>query len=117
MPFVSGAQRRWGHTKEGTEALGGPEKVAEWDASTKGKKLPEKVNTRDYGKNHPRFAAGGLVRGFRKIGEEFGGSLESDDDNDKIEKDTPSGTDPIDYDSQAVMIYRDRDKAHKQRKG
>lgn len=41
MPFVSDAQRRWGHTKEGTAALGGKAAVHEWDEATKGKKLPE----------------------------------------------------------------------------
>jgi len=43
MPYKSDAQRRWAHTDEGTEALGGPSKVAEWDAASKGKHLPEKV--------------------------------------------------------------------------
>ena len=43
MPFQSDAQRRWGHSPAGQKALGGPEKVKEWDAATKGKKLPEKV--------------------------------------------------------------------------
>lgn len=40
MPFVSDAQRRWGHTAEGVKALGGKAKVAEWDRATKGKRLP-----------------------------------------------------------------------------
>lgn len=52
MPFVSDAQRRWGHTKKGMEALGGPSKVAEWDSATKGKKLPER-----------KMEKGGLVPG------------------------------------------------------
>jgi len=43
MPFVSDAQRRWGHTKAGLKALGGPEKLHEWDEATKGKELPERV--------------------------------------------------------------------------
>jgi hypothetical protein len=43
MPYKSDAQRRWAHTKDGTEALGGPDKVAEWDAASKGKKLPKRV--------------------------------------------------------------------------
>jgi|GEM_PF-2647828 len=43
MPYLSEAQRRWAHTKKGTEALGGASKVAEWDAASKGKKLPERV--------------------------------------------------------------------------
>lgn len=42
-PYTSEAQRKWAHTKTGTKALGGKEKVREWDKKTKGKKLPEKV--------------------------------------------------------------------------
>jgi hypothetical protein len=42
MPFESQAQDAWAHTKEGTEALGGPEKVKEWDEATHGKKLPKR---------------------------------------------------------------------------
>jgi len=44
MPFLSKAQERWGHTKEGEKALGGPAAVAEWDSATKGKDLPEKLH-------------------------------------------------------------------------
>lgn len=43
MPYKSAAQRRWAHTEDGIEALGGPEKVAEWDRASKGKKLPERA--------------------------------------------------------------------------
>lgn len=49
MPYESDAQRRWAHTKKGTEALGGAAKVAEWDAASKGKKLPEKVKSYEHG--------------------------------------------------------------------
>lgn len=42
-PFVSDAQRRWGHTAAGEKALGGKAGVHEWDEATKGKKLPERV--------------------------------------------------------------------------
>lgn len=55
MPFVSNAQRRWGHTEAGTKALGGPGKLKEWDQASKGKELPERVN------NNPGFAKGGPV--------------------------------------------------------
>jgi hypothetical protein len=41
MPWESGAQRRWGHTAAGEKALGGPAAVAEWDAATAGRELPE----------------------------------------------------------------------------
>jgi hypothetical protein len=43
MPWKSNQQRKWGHTAAGIKALGGKTKVAEWDASSKGKKLPTKV--------------------------------------------------------------------------
>jgi 8-oxo-dGTP pyrophosphatase MutT (NUDIX family) len=46
-PFVSEAQRRWGHTQAGKEALGGNAGVHEWDEATKGKKLPERVSKSD----------------------------------------------------------------------
>ena len=42
MPYKSDAQRRWAHTPTGEKALGGPAKVAEWDAASKGMKLPER---------------------------------------------------------------------------
>lgn len=41
MPYESDAQRRWAHTKAGKKALGGEEKVHEWDEASKGKRLPE----------------------------------------------------------------------------
>jgi hypothetical protein len=44
MPFLSEAQRRWGHTAEGEKALGGAAKVAEWDEATKGKHIPKRVS-------------------------------------------------------------------------
>ena len=44
MPFKSLAQERWAHTEAGEKALGGPEKVAEWDSASKGLKLPDKVS-------------------------------------------------------------------------
>lgn len=42
MPFQSKAQQRWAHTKKGTEALGGPSAVSEWDAATNFSSLPER---------------------------------------------------------------------------
>lgn len=42
MPFESEAQRAWAHTPAGIKALGGKEKVAEWDTASKGKKLPKR---------------------------------------------------------------------------
>ena len=43
MPYVSPKQQAWAHTDTGIKALGGPDKVAEWDKASKGKKLPERV--------------------------------------------------------------------------
>lgn len=40
MPYTSLQQMKWAHTKKGTKALGGKEKVAEWDRASKGIKLP-----------------------------------------------------------------------------
>jgi len=43
MPYKSNQQRKWAHTSTGMKALGGASKVAEWDAASKGMKLPKKV--------------------------------------------------------------------------
>ena len=43
MPYVSKSQAAWAHTSAGEKALGGPAKVAEWDAATKGKHLPKRA--------------------------------------------------------------------------
>lgn len=40
MPFKSKQQQRWGHTPAGQKALGGPQKVREWDMKTDQKKPP-----------------------------------------------------------------------------
>lgn len=52
MPYVSIQQERWAHTAAGTKALGGKAKVAEWDAATKGKKLPRRVKLKSMRKRH-----------------------------------------------------------------
>lgn len=41
MPYRSKAQQRWAHTPAGRIALGGNDKVAEWDSASKGLRLPE----------------------------------------------------------------------------
>jgi hypothetical protein len=41
MPRKSQKQRAWGHTPEGTKALGGKQAVAEWEKATGNKKLPK----------------------------------------------------------------------------
>jgi hypothetical protein len=53
MPWKSDAQRRWGHSQAGKEALGGDSAVHEWDEATKGKKLPEKVSKAEIGMPKP----------------------------------------------------------------
>ena len=44
MPFKSQAQRKWAHTKEGTKALGGKEKVKEWEKATNKRKINSALN-------------------------------------------------------------------------
>lgn len=44
MPFKSEAQRKWAYTKEGMKALGGKEKVSEWERATGDKDLPKYKN-------------------------------------------------------------------------
>src|SRR5262245_6291006 len=53
MPYKSDAQTRSAHTPAGPKALGGPEKVKEWDQASKGKDLPMK-----------KYADGGAVNGM-----------------------------------------------------
>jgi hypothetical protein len=43
MPFVSKKQQAWGNSPAGIKALGGKKNVEEWNKTTKGKKLPQKV--------------------------------------------------------------------------
>ena len=43
MPWASTAQAAWGHSPEGMQALGGPEKVKEWDQASEGLALPERT--------------------------------------------------------------------------
>lgn len=59
MPYESDAQRRWAHTPTGTKALGGPNKVKEWDRASKGKDLPESVKPQ---KGRRNYAKGGIIR-------------------------------------------------------
>jgi len=42
MPYKSKAQERWANSPTGKKALGS-QKVAEFNAASKGKKLPEKA--------------------------------------------------------------------------
>jgi hypothetical protein len=48
MPYKSTSQQGWAHTPAGTKALGGEDKVAEWDESSKGKDLPDHVTPKDH---------------------------------------------------------------------
>jgi len=50
MPFVSKAQQRWGNSKAGLRALGGKQKVQEWNSSTNQKALPPKKGLREISK-------------------------------------------------------------------
>ena len=47
MPYASDKQRRWAHTAAGKRALGGSARVHEWDAASRGMKLPERARRHD----------------------------------------------------------------------
>lgn len=46
MPWLSDKQRRFAHTEAGQRAGFTPERIAQWDAETAGKKLPERAPKR-----------------------------------------------------------------------
>lgn len=54
MPWKSKAQQAWGNSSSGHQALGDAG-VAEWNAATKGKKLPSKLKgeAHSYDSNRP----------------------------------------------------------------
>lgn len=92
MPFVSNQQRKWGHTPEGEKALGGPAKVAEWDAATKGRSLP--MYSKGSAPKEASYAQGGAVlprtgdwkktvpnRGFLDTPDRFTGHKNVTEDN------------------------------------
>ncbi len=56
MPWASKAQARWGHSV-GVKALGGPKKVAEWDAATMPGSLPEKAEPKTGSRVEPKSRA------------------------------------------------------------
>ena len=49
-PYKSKKQQRWAHSPAGIKALGGKGKVAEWDAASRGKSLPERVKAKKRGR-------------------------------------------------------------------
>jgi hypothetical protein len=49
VPFKSKAQERFAYSKEGTRALGGKSKVAEWQSVTNQNALPERVTPKKKG--------------------------------------------------------------------
>lgn len=53
MPFESDAQNAWGHTPEGEKALGGPEKVKEWEKATDYAHLPKRKKKAPKAKKPP----------------------------------------------------------------
>jgi hypothetical protein len=52
VPYKSKAEERWAHTSTGEQALGGPEKVKEWDQASKGEMLPERAPIRNRSGSH-----------------------------------------------------------------
>lgn len=45
MPFKSKKQNAWAHTEDGEAALGGPDKVKEWESATDYSSLPEQQSS------------------------------------------------------------------------
>ncbi len=60
MPWKSTQQARWGHSPSGIKALGGKNKVAEWDAATPKGSLPM---VKGHKPRDAQYAAGGPVLG------------------------------------------------------
>lgn len=58
-PFVSKAQQRWGNSPAGQKALGGKDKVAEWNGATKSA-IPERKGPTKEQKSKAK-----LVRGMK----------------------------------------------------
>lgn len=53
MPFKSKKQQAWAHTTAGEKALGGPQKVAEWDKATNQSTLPSSIGKKTTYPNLP----------------------------------------------------------------
>lgn len=58
MPFRSKKQNAWAHTDEGEEALGGPDKVKEWESDTDYSTLPEQAPRKKKFTYAPKVKAG-----------------------------------------------------------
>jgi hypothetical protein len=61
VPWASKRQARWGHSPAGLAALGGQQKVAEWDQATTPGSLPEESGklARAAARHRKRTAEGG----------------------------------------------------------
>lgn len=94
MPFVSDAQRRWGHTAAGEKALGGSAAVHEWDAATKGKALPEKVSSHAQGGPIMNKGYMGKAQAFAKGGAVLGKESEFMKKPDRFRNDGGPNRDP-----------------------
>ncbi len=79
MPFKSKAQNAWAHTPEGTKALGGPDKVKEWEGATDYKHLPGKVSTMKYAEGGPVLKEGNDRFYKTKDRNDFGQFLSTED--------------------------------------
>lgn len=67
MPWASKAQAAWGHSPSGLRALGGKDKVDEWDDATPKGSLPPKVGAiAKVKKVKPVKPVGALQSAFRK---------------------------------------------------
>ena len=67
MPYKSKSMARWAHTPDGQRALGGKDKVDEWDQATDFGSLPDKVEgiISKSLKRKPALPAGVLSKRFQ----------------------------------------------------
>jgi hypothetical protein len=61
MPWKSAAQERWGNSPSGKQALGATG-VQEWNAATKGKKLPAKLGPKPKKYKQPSVKLSSLIK-------------------------------------------------------
>lgn len=64
MPWASKAQSRWGHSPSGLKALGGEDKVQEWDTATPKGSLRDTAKTRG-SKPKPKPGKGAIGAKFK----------------------------------------------------
>jgi hypothetical protein len=63
MPWKSAAQQKWGNSPSGVKALGATG-VKEWNAATRGKKLPARLGPKAKKYKQPSVKLSSLIKGM-----------------------------------------------------